>query len=69
VESVFLTREQLEELTGYVTAAGQRRWLTREGIAFRIRRDGRPVVIIDELRSKPRERVAPPNFAALDTQD
>ena len=46
---MFLTPEQLEELTGLVQYAAQRRWLRRQGIRFRQRADGRPVVMVSDL--------------------
>lgn len=47
---MFLTGEQLETLTGLRQAAAQRRWLTRQGVPFRQRVDGRPVVLEADLR-------------------
>lgn len=41
---MFLTADQLEELTGYRQAAAQVRWLQRNGITHYVRADGRPVV-------------------------
>lgn len=37
-----LTEADLSELTGLDQAAAQIRWLTEQGIPYRIRRDGRP---------------------------
>jgi hypothetical protein len=61
---MFLTQEQLCEMTGYRRYSGQRRWLQREGISFRIRADGRPVVLISDLTKAPPPQ-AQPNFAAI----
>lgn len=65
--TVFLTADQLQELTGYRQAAAQIRWLKRQGITHYVRADGHPVVPISALseeRSQPRAR---PNFAAIRT--
>lgn len=49
---MFLTPEQLTELTGYIRSAGQRRWLARQGFRFWIRADGRPAVPANQLAGK-----------------
>lgn len=41
---MFLTAEELEQLTGYKLAAYQRRWLERERIRYRV--NGRQQVIV-----------------------
>jgi len=41
---MFLTADDLRELTGYRTAAAQIRWLTRNGIKHWVAATGRPVV-------------------------
>ena len=41
---MFLTAEQLRELTGYQQAALHRCWLAENGYSFDVRCDGRPVV-------------------------
>lgn len=41
---MFLTADELRELTGYQTAAAQIRWLTANGIRHWIAKTGRPVV-------------------------
>jgi Domain of unknown function (DUF4224) len=58
---VFLTTEQLQELTGLRQHAAQRRWLARQGVAFRTRVDGRPVVLESELVKAP-ESPSRPRF-------
>jgi hypothetical protein len=48
---MFLTLDQLHELTGLRQYAAMRRWLTRQGIPHRVRADGRPVVLVADLRA------------------
>jgi hypothetical protein len=52
---MFLTPEQLETLTGLRQPAAQRRWLARQGIRYRERADGKPVVLEADLH-----QTAPP---------
>lgn len=42
---MFLTRQELIELTGYKNPSSQMRWLQREGFYFRVGADGRPRVL------------------------
>ena len=49
---VFLTSEQLEEMTGYRNHAAQAVWLSDNGYKFDLRRDGRPNVLIDQIRER-----------------
>ncbi len=42
--SLFLSRDELQELTGYRQAAAQMRWLTDRGWRFEVGGDGRPKV-------------------------
>jgi hypothetical protein len=64
---MFLSVEELCEMTGYRRYSLQRRWLQREGIGFRVRADGRPVVLISELINTPSPPVQP-NFSALESK-
>jgi hypothetical protein len=41
---VFLTNNELQQLTGYQKPTLQRRWLVDNGYSFDVRRDGKPVV-------------------------
>jgi hypothetical protein len=41
---MFLSREQIIELTGYKQAPAQIEWLTRNGVRHWVARTGRPVV-------------------------
>lgn len=42
---MFLTGDELKDLTGYKLAAYQIRWLREHGWIFEIARDGRPKVL------------------------
>ncbi|WP_336286603.1 DUF4224 domain-containing protein [Cronobacter dublinensis] len=44
MEKIFLTNEELRDLTGYAYAKYQRQWLTNEGIPFNANRMGHPKV-------------------------
>lgn len=63
---MFLTRDQLIELTGYKRAPEQRRELSRMGIRHWVRIDGKPVVDDSALSQPPSEGVSTPNWGALD---
>ncbi|MDH3645956.1 MAG: DUF4224 domain-containing protein [Gammaproteobacteria bacterium] len=41
---IFLTADELGELTGYQRPALQRRWLAENGYSFDVRADGKPIV-------------------------
>lgn len=67
---MFLTDAQLEEMTGYRTYTGQAKWLAENGYAFDVRRDGRPNVLLDQVRARQRcgeaERKPGPDFSWLE---
>lgn len=67
---MFLSPEQIEQLTGYRKAALQRQWLINNGYSFDVRADGRPVVSKAHYESrhglKLSKRASVPNLAALD---
>ena len=67
---MFLSTDELQELTGYKKPALQRKWLTQNGYSFDVRGDGRPVVSVVhyEARHSPQKRLRPSalNLAALD---
>jgi hypothetical protein len=46
---MFVDRDDLEQLTGYVRRAEQVKWLRANGIAFRLSRRGDPMVLVSEL--------------------
>jgi len=48
---MFLTRDQLAELTGYKLPSLQRRWLEKNGIPHHVNAAGRPVFCALRWRS------------------
>jgi hypothetical protein len=62
---VFLTAEQVAELTGRKQPAAQRRWLDRNGVRYFVRADGRPAVREADLEGDRPPRPSGPNLAAL----
>lgn len=46
---MFLTPDQLRELTGYRMPAYQVRWLQRNGVRHFVRADGRPSVPVEAV--------------------
>lgn len=63
---MFLTPEQLQELTGYVQSRAQIRWLVKNGVPHYVRADGRPVVTVAAIEARRRESPRTgPNFAAI----
>ena len=63
---MFLTPEQLQELTGYVQAAAQIRWLRKNGVQHFVRSDGKPRVHEDAVRPRQAGNVPRgPNFDAI----
>jgi hypothetical protein len=65
---VFLSPENLIELTGYKKPALQRRWLIKNGYRFDVRADGRASVLSSQVVARQggaRERSAEPNWEAL----
>lgn len=67
---MFLTADQLGELTGYRKPALQRRWLVQNGYRFDVRADGRPAVLVAqvEARQTPRSKrhsAELPDFSSL----
>ena len=67
---MFLTADQLHELTGYKRAAYQCRWLAKNRVHFYVRGDGRPVVTETAIEPpegrKSGRRPSVPDLAALD---
>ena len=49
---MFLTSEQLHELTGYRKPALQRHWLLQNGYRFDVRSDGRPALLEAQVRAR-----------------
>lgn len=64
---MFLTAEQLQDLTGYRLAKYQVIWLRKAGIRHYVRADGKPrvpVSAVDEGKLAPAP-IVQPDFAAL----
>ncbi len=67
----FLTREQLEILTGFKLKSAQVRGLREMGIEHRVRPDGFPIVSTSHLetvlggRAESKQSAREPNFGAL----
>ena len=56
---MFLTNDQLKEMTGYRRHSGQIEWLAKNGYRFDIRSDGRPNVLLDQVRERQCKNVEP----------
>lgn len=69
---MFLTFDELTDLTGYRFAAYQIRWLTANGIQFLLNCEGKPrvlkSVILDKIGGTDTPTTIQPNFAALKTK-
>ena len=68
---MFLTADELRELTGYQKPVLQRRWLAENGYSFDVRGDGKPVVsraYYEGRQLGPQKQPRPlgPNLAGLD---
>jgi hypothetical protein len=69
---MFLSDEDVKELSGYVNTSCQIRWLSQNGIKFLVRADGKPRVLqshIEEVMgvaAKTTKRRSEPNFAKLE---
>jgi hypothetical protein len=63
--SMFLTREELLELTDYRQSAAQRRWLIQRGWRFEIGRDGHPKVLRNEVEGRMQSKPARARAGAL----
>lgn len=69
---MFLTSDDIEELTGYKNHAKQISWLARNGIKFLISGDGKPKVLQSQIElliggtSAPSRRKTEPNFERLE---
>ena len=64
---MFLTLQQLAELTGYVRPSAQRRWLAQNGIRFWVRADGINAVPVDQLTGRTERRPNwQPDLSAMD---
>lgn len=59
--NLFLTRDELHELTGLQQAAAQRRWLETHGWRYEIAANGRPKVARLYFERKMAEIAVPPD--------
>jgi hypothetical protein len=62
---MFLTDDQLADLTGLKQPAAQRRWLIREHVPFRVRADGLNRVLAADLAGREQPPPARPRFDAI----
>ena len=46
---MFLTRNEIQQLTGYKIPSAQIRWLQKNGILFRVGADGYPRILLSEV--------------------
>ena len=72
METMFLTRDEIQELTGYKIPSKQIKWLRDEGFIFKVACDGRPRVLHSEVLAKMcstsvirKEKQTEPNFEAI----
>lgn len=67
--SLFLSRQELEEMTGYKISAKQQQWLRKEGINFAVAKSGKPKVmrsaVYDKFGASNEGYEEQPNFEAL----
>lgn len=64
---MFLSNDEMRDLTGYMRHADQRKWLTARGWLFEVAATGRPIVskAHAESRLNMTAPAAGPNLAAL----
>lgn len=68
---MFVSSEDLKELSGYEIPAYQIRWLSQQGLKFLVGADGKPKVLLAHLQEvmsgyKQVKRRTEPNFAAIE---
>lgn len=49
---MFMNDEQLEDMTGYKNHHAQAKWLAENNYRFDLRSDGRPNVMVDQVRAR-----------------
>jgi len=54
----FLSREDLQWLTGYKRPADQRKWLVKSGYRFEVNADGVPVVLWSHVERRLDDKVS-----------
>jgi len=52
MSNLFLSRDELEELSGYKMQSAQKRWLSRKKLPFVTGKDGRPRVLRQSLLAR-----------------
>jgi len=66
---MFMNESDLQQLTGYMRNADQRRWLTRHGWRFEEARNGKPIVSVayaeSRLSDSQKKPEWTPNFAVF----
>lgn len=66
---MFMTQDEVEDMTGLVQGAAQIRWLERNGLRrdvdFKVRSDGKPRVLASAIQPKAPPPSRRPNFSAL----
>ncbi len=66
---MFLSRDEIKSLTGYVRCSAQICWLTNHGWRFAVNGLGQPVVAVEEVNRKlvggSARKPAEPNWAAM----
>lgn len=65
MSALFLTADELRELTGYTQGAAQIRWLRKNGIQHTVRADGKPRVIPAALSPNQKPLSRGPNYDAV----
>lgn len=62
---MFLTPEQVQELTGYRRPSMQRMWLERSGVPYFTSRSGKPIILRSDLEQRTMPRDGPPKNQRL----
>lgn len=69
---MLLTRQELEDLTGYVRSCYQIKWLRENGYTFRLAADGTPrvehehhMLMMGCVQAEVKARKRAPNFSAM----
>lgn len=67
MSSIFLTADELQDLTGYIYPKYQRKWLINEGIPFKANRMGEPKVkrILFTQNEPMQQQEVEPDFGAI----
>lgn len=65
MSTLFLSADDLHELTGYTQGAAQIRWLRKNGIQHTVRSDGKPRVVPAALSPNQKPVGRGPNFEAV----